>query len=243
MTAWALVAIQRATYPAPEPDLWVTLEPPALLPTGQRQQIVRSTVGEATPQATDDAFLGERTRTVRRQSIKVGNAGGAPAKPAAPDLPLKSLALGDFSRLASRNPPPSEQEGVAGVSGEYVKGIQEGEQTALNTREFVFYGFFERIRSQLDRAWEPILREELIRLYKQGRRLASDQDHVTQVMVVLDREGRVVRVETLGESGTRVLDDSAVRAFNRAGPFPNPPRALLGSEGTVRIRWEFILKT
>jgi protein TonB len=62
-------------------------------------------------------------------------------------------------------------------------------------------------------------------------------------MVVLGGSGQVVRVEVLGESGTRVLDESAVRAFNKAGPFPNPPKALLGRDGTVQIRWEFILKT
>ncbi len=237
-----LVALQRAAEPPAEAPLWVQLEPAQPRQTSQRQQIVRSTQGEVAERAADDAFLGEKTRTVRRQAVKHGSSGGAAPSSSVP-LKLKDLALGDFSRLAARAPPQPAQEGSAGAPGEYVKGIKEGEQTALNTREFVFYGFFERIRSQLDRAWEPILRDELIRLYKQGRRLASDQDHVTQVMVVLGGSGQVVRVEVLGESGTRVLDESAVRAFNKAGPFPNPPKALLGRDGTVQIRWEFILKT
>jgi protein TonB len=68
-------------------------------------------------------------------------------------------------------------------------------------------------------------------------------DHRTEIMVVLDPNGKIVQVEVIGESGTQSLDTAAVEAFNRAGPFPNPPRGLVGSDGRVRIKWEFILKT
>lgn len=223
----------------PEP-LWVEVAPERTS-RKPRQQIVRTARGEESKTAAPDAFLGEKTLRVREQSVslKRGSA-GAPKTEALPRL--RDLGIADFSRLVDRRVEPAPHEGAPGVA-EYVKGISAGETTALNTQEFVFYSFFERIRSQLDRAWEPILREELIRIYKQGRRLASDQDHVTRVAVVLDPSGQVVGVEILGESGTRVLDEAAIRAFNRAGPFPNPPKALIGTRGTVSIRWEFILKT
>jgi protein TonB len=217
-----------------------------------RQQIVRSDTGERTEDATPDAFLGEKTRTVTRQQIKLGNsasrasaASGSESKRAA-KVQLKDLALGDFSRLsrlAEREKTSTTENALSGESGEYVKGLKEGESTALNTREFVFYSFFERIRAQLDQAWEPILRAELIRHYQSGRRLASDQDHITQLVVYLARSGQVVKVEVLSESGTRLLDEAAIRAFNRAGPFPNPPQGLIGNGQSIRIQWQFILKT
>jgi TonB family protein len=245
LAVWALWATNRAAIAPPNPaPLWVELEE-ARAPRLHRQQIVRSDAGQESKQAAEQAYLGEKTRVVAREQFKAGSSApqGVRGGERAPALRLKDLALGDFYRLAGRAPKLAGQEGAEGVSGEYVKGVREGESTALNTREFVFYGFFERIRGQLDRSWEPILREELIRHYKQGRRLASDQDHVTQVAVVLGRDGNVVQIEVLGESGTRLLDEAAVRAFNRAGPFPNPPSALLDGQGRVRIRWEFILKT
>lgn len=245
IAAWALTAIHR-TAMGPESSsqetLWMEFEKikrPEALRT--RQQIVRAQAGEESERAAQDSFWSDKTRTVTREQIRVGNSGAsAAAVPAQAPVPLNKLGVGDLSRLADR---PMETGSSAQLSGEYVKGMREGEQTALNTREFVFYGFFERIRSQLDRAWEPILREELIRHYKRGRRLASDQDHVTQVLVTLGARGEVVRVEVQGESGTQLLDETAIRAFNRAGPFPNPPKGLLGTQGTVQIRWEFILKT
>jgi TonB family protein len=245
MAAWALTAIHRAAF-APDPTssetIWVEFEKtkrPEALRT--RQQIVRADRGEEIQNPVQDAFWSDKTRTVTREQVRVGNSGARGAvAPVEAAIPLKNLGVGAFSKLADR---PVESSPGAQLSGEYIKGMREGEQTALNTREFVFYGFFERIRGQLDRAWEPILREELIRHYKRGRRLASDQDHVTQVLVTLGARGEVVRVEVQGESGTQLLDETAIRAFNRAGPFPNPPKGLLGTQGTVQIRWEFILKT
>ena len=39
------------------------------------------------------------------------------------------------------------------------------------------------------------------------------------------------------------LDSAAVKALNRAGPYPNPPKGLLDANGNAQIRWDFVLKT
>jgi TonB family protein len=127
--------------------------------------------------------------------------------------------------------------------GEYIKGLKEGEFSALNTREFVFYSYFQRIRERLDRAWVPILRAHLTKMYKSGRTLASDMDHHTKILVHLTTDGEITRVQVISESGTRDLDDAAVKAFNKAGPFPNPPKGLIGTAKEIKIPWEFILRT
>jgi TonB family protein len=82
-----------------------------------------------------------------------------------------------------------------------------------------------------------------MRLYRGGRQLAGDMDHTTRVLVTLNKAGEIVRVDLVEESGTRVLDDAAVRAFNQAGPFPNPPQGIVDRNGQIQIRWEFVLKT
>ena len=38
-------------------------------------------------------------------------------------------------------------------------------------------------------------------------------------------------------------DQYSVDAFQKAGPFPNPPKGIVEDDGFVRIRWDFILKT
>jgi protein TonB len=133
--------------------------------------------------------------------------------------------------------------GQANVPQDYVRGVRESEKTLLNTKEYVFFGYFQRIRERLDRAWVPILKQRLLKFYRKGRHLASDTDHSTRVLVVLNSEGEVVRVQVINESGTADLDEAAVSAFNEAGPFPNPPRGIVNPNGEVEIPWEFILKT
>jgi TonB family protein len=129
------------------------------------------------------------------------------------------------------------------VAREYVKGFKESDRTILNTKEYIFYGYFQRIRQRLDRAWEKSLRDKLEKIYHRGRSLASERDYTTRTLVTLDQTGKVVRVQILEESGTRDLDDAAVRAFNEAGPFPNPPQGLVGVGKAVEIRWDFVLRT
>lgn len=126
---------------------------------------------------------------------------------------------------------------------DYVKGIKEASQTSLNTREYVFYGYFTRIRERLDRAWVPILRKQLVKYHYSGRSLASNTDHSTRLIVVLNQKGEVTRVQITSESGTRDLDEAAIRAFNEAGPFPNPPKGMIDQNGEIEIPWEFILRT
>lgn len=151
----------------------------------------------------------------------------------------------------SKNQPQEENQAAkdwvkpqgAIAGGEYIKGLKDSEFSALNTREFVFYSYFQRIRERLDRAWVPILRGQLVRMQKTGRTLASEKDYHTRVLVSLNPDGEIIRVQVISESGTKDLDDVAVRAFNKAGPFPNPPRGLLGSAKEIKIPWAFILRT
>ncbi|MDR3605874.1 MAG: TonB family protein [Oligoflexia bacterium] len=124
---------------------------------------------------------------------------------------------------------------------DYIKGIKEGERTALNTREFVFYSYYQRIRERLDRAWVPILRQKLLTRFRSGRHIASDSDLSTRVIVVLNPTGQVVNVKITTESGLTDLDDAAISAFNQAGPFPNPPRGIVDRDGKIQIPWEFIV--
>lgn len=126
---------------------------------------------------------------------------------------------------------------------EYIKGLKDADETALNTREYVFFSYFQRIRERLDQAWRPLLRDHIEKIYRKGRQIASDREHTTRTLVVLNLQGEIVRVQVLEESGTQDLDSAAIQAFNKAGPFPNPPKGLVESDGTIRIRWDFVLRT
>lgn len=242
-----LLVQQRATHVVPSQPLIIEMED--LLPQARNRdqdtskQVVRTKQADNSLAPDEEAFLGEKNQKVDRQRVSAtgGLRAGSKAQKASPSHAIDLSKLGVSIVPSGRE----KREAVVGDAGirEYVSGVKDGEETLLSTREFVFYGYFERIRGRLDHAWEPILREHLIRHYRQGRRLASEMDHRTEVLVILDQLGKIVRVEIVGESGTQALDTAAIEAFNRAGPFPNPPRGIVGADGRVRIKWEFILKT
>ena len=221
---------------------WVSLEPltppTKTKPIKNQNKVVRTLETHPTEHAVKDAFLSRQTQRVREQTVGRERAGTGTRNSALGNLGINyrpEQKFQDLERLSA------EQLAQIGNPGEYLKGIPQGERTLLNTKEFVFFGYFERIRIRLDQAWDPILRKAVSKFYHQGRKLASDVDHSTRLYVVLDDQGEVTKVQILERSGTRDLDQAAVQAFQQAGPFPNPPQGLIEMDGTIKISWEFIV--
>lgn len=131
----------------------------------------------------------------------------------------------------------------ASSTSDYLRDVDPGVETMLNTREFKYYTYYTRIRRQLSQYWEPRVRDRLSKMFRQGRRISSDQDHITKLLIVLNDQGHLVRVQVLSESGVSDLDEAATDAFRSAAPFPNPPKGIVESDGTVKIRWDFVLES
>lgn len=239
-------------------------------------RVVETERAKKSDQAVPNAFLGEQTQTVDRETVsknrhtEMGKSAQAKNKLAQPKrltkakTKISTQAIPSLSQLglpffrtkpdlsiAQENqhpdfavPEPREDGSLeAQVPHDYIKGMKEGEKTALNTKEYMFYGYFKRIRDRLDLAWNGILKDKITRMHYSGRHLASEMDHTTRLLVTLNGKGSVVRIQMMEESGTHDLDDAAIRAFNDAGPFPNPPQGLVDSKGIISIRWDFVLKT
>ena len=140
------------------------------------------------------------------------------------------------------NPKSQRKAGRESASHDYLKDREKGIQTLLNTREFAYYSYYHRIRKKIQLFWEPAIKQKIRHIFATGRRLASTQDRITKVIIVLNNRGQLVAVQVLGESGIRDLDDAAVEAFRSAEPFPNPPKGMTEKDGKIRIRWDFVLE-
>ncbi|RYZ84558.1 MAG: TonB family protein [Proteobacteria bacterium] len=237
-----------------------------------KNQLVQTLPGQKIKEPVKDAFLGEHTQVVDRQETRAASSMGELAadskktsdalkpKPAArkqvavqpetpplPSLDQLGVKLPTPKKTVAeqiQETTPDEEGSMTGqAGGEFVKGFKEGERTLLNTKEYVFFTYFQRVRKSLDKAWDRTLRAELDKYFKRGRQLASQTDYVTQLMVFLDHGGQIKKIRIMSESGTIDLDDAAIKAFNKAGPFPNPPKGLVDSSGQVKIRWDFVLRT
>lgn len=143
-------------------------------------------------------------------------------------------------------PRPGSQANGGGdgpsATDDHLNDVATGAQTLLNTREFVYYSYYTRIKDKLRQYWEPKIKEKMERIVRQGRTIASETERVTKVVIILDSRGTLVRVQVVGASGLVDLDDAAVEAFKAAAPFPNPPKGIVEKDGLIRIRWDFVLE-
>jgi TonB family protein len=250
----------------PEPEELVWIED-----TEDKQRVVFDDSAEETDEAEDDAFFSRDNRktdeqTVAKETNTTSTSNGQQAQPKeetakAPDQQAKPLGkLAKFGlKLPQKMQHPKQakvgqtldqprRSDYADVFGkryeEYVEGMKEGQTTVLNTKEFVFFTYYERIRRQLEQAWPKLLQQKMRRLWRMGGRFpASEKQHKTQTILVLDQAGEVIKVSVVLPSGTQELDDAAVEAFNEAGPFPNPPEAIVDDNGLITINWTFVLTT
>ncbi len=144
-------------------------------------------------------------------------------------------------------PDPTAEQTASGDGHEVSKTddhlkVPTGMQTMLSTREFIYYSYYNRIKDKLRQYWEPKIREKFERTVRQGRQIASEGDKITKVVIVLDEKGTLIGVQILSASGLVDLDEAAVEAFRAAAPFPNPPKGIVGEDGTIKIRWDFVLE-
>lgn len=127
------------------------------------------------------------------------------------------------------------------ATDDYLPDIAVAANTLLNTREYKFASFYERIREKLNHQWQSRVRAEMESLYLQGVH-HIEGERTTKLRIALNPEGRVVKIEKYGSAGFHELDRAAVNAFEVAGPFSNPPRELLeGSEQLLSIDWHFVV--
>lgn len=190
-------------------------------------------------------------QNLKTKDIKAGKP--VESKKSSPPAPNLNQLLAAYDPMAAgfkKQEAKTNQETEAAQKGgsvsqtsDYLKDVDQGIETLLNTREFKYYTYYNRIRKQLSQFWEPKVREKVNSMFQQGRKIASAQDRTTKLLIVLNSAGTLVNVKVLSDSGVRDLDDAAIEAFRAAAPFPNPPKGIIETDGTVKIRWDFVLET
>jgi protein TonB len=157
----------------------------------------------------------------------------------------------EYSEKEYKRPISAAKKGLAngkrglkglGQSNDFLEDIPLGDFTKLNTQEFEFYGFYHRIRQKLEQFWGRNIQDQADKIFKSGRSLASDTNHITALEIELNHNGEIVKVDIKSASGIRELDSAAIETFNQAGPFPNPPAKMLKG-GKAKIKWSFVVNT
>lgn len=157
---------------------------------------------------------------------------GEPAPPGAASSQAVALAQAGDQAV------PADEAGAP--APDHIRGVKTGSDTFLNSREYMYATFFNRLKRLVGQVWHPGVRDALERRDTIGHGPAKDE-LVTLVFVSLEPDGDLETVQLLRSSGLAVFDDLALRAFHDAAPFPNPPRGLIGPDGRIRFRFGFTI--
>ncbi|MFZ5440202.1 MAG: energy transducer TonB family protein [Myxococcota bacterium] len=127
---------------------------------------------------------------------------------------------------------------VGGAPNDHLDA-DEGDGTYLNTREFKYASFFNRVKQSVSQNWTPV---EQLRLRDPTGQIYGGRDRHTVLTITLDDTGRLKDAFVDKSSGLDFLDLEAIKAFERAQPFPNPPPGIVAADQTIRFQFGFFLE-
>ena len=151
--------------------------------------------------------------------------------------PGQTGAGGGAPRVPNLRPTDEQLQRVAGGgSVDHYDDVDDGDITAVNSRQWVGASFMNRTKRQVAQEWRPA---DVWRRYDPSGAVYGFKTRITVLRVVLSTDGALVKSTVIRASGVDFLDDEAVRAFQAAAPFPNPPDVLRGDDGNITFNFAF----
>jgi TonB family protein len=127
---------------------------------------------------------------------------------------------------------------LASPSNDYLKKIEKGDKTELNTRKFIYAAYFNKIKKAISRHWTP---NYVMMINDPRRHIYGKSNRYTKLKVMLSENGAVSSINVMTSSGVDFLDREAINAFKMASPFPNPPENLLNEKKELEIQFGFMV--
>ena len=122
-------------------------------------------------------------------------------------------------------------------SSQSLDDIPLGDFNQLNTSKYKNYAYNMRVRGRIEQLWFRAINSAVGNISTRGRYLASEV-HRTTLKIVLNSKGKILDVNVMGASGVKEFDESAIKSFNEAVAFPNPPKDMI-KNGQVTLNWSF----
>jgi len=186
-----------------------------------------------------------KARETNATSPNVGRRSAQPAreaKAAEPTPKMRQSTNGLLAKKPEQEPvskliPTWKNAGDNGApSNDYLRNVQVDNDTKLNAAQWEHAAFFNRMKDAIARRWNP---NRAIRRYDPTGVLVKNQDRLTGLLATIDRDGKLIEIKVVKQSGVYYLDDEALNAFKEAAPFSNPPKKLFASADTFEIHYGF----
>jgi TonB family protein len=159
-----------------------------------------------------------------RSEIPRGQAGAGGGVPDVPNLKPTEEVL---------------ERALGGGSVDHLEDVENGDETSLSAKRWVYASFFNRLKRQVAQVWDP--NSVWRRVDPTGTRYGS-KTRITEVRVSLSPRGEITKILVIAPSGSNELDEEAVRAFRVAAPFPNPPEGLLQKDNLITFAFSFFFE-
>jgi TonB family protein len=196
----------------------------------EQEQRVRGSTGGSTGAPAADGYTArkgdgaiDQQRRERNEAVG-GQSGAGGGAPQAPNLKPTDEVL---------------ERAIGGGSVDHLEDVENGDESALSAKKFIYAGFFNRMKRQVAQNWDPAT---VWRRRDPTGTVFGFKTRVTEVRVSLSRNGDIAKILVTTPSGVVELDDEAVRAFKSAGPFPNPPEALIQKDNLITFGFSFFFE-
>lgn len=156
-----------------------------------------------------------------RSETPKGENGAGGGQPTAPNLKASQDVL---------------ERALGGGNVDHFDDVEDGDETALNSKRWVYATFFNRMKRQVAQNWDP---GSVWRRIDPTGQVNGFKTRVTEVRVSLSPTGALAKIVVTSPSGVSDLDDEAVRAFHAAAPFPNPPKELVAKDDLITFAFFF----
>jgi TonB family protein len=196
----------------------------------QQEQRIRGSTSGDDGQASADGYMqkkgdGSFDQAKRdRSEVARGDNGAGGGQPDVPNLKPSQEVL---------------ERAVGGGNVDHMDDVDSGDETALNSKRWVYASFFNRMKRQVAQNWDPA---SIWRRNDPTGQIYGFKTRVTEVRVSLSSTGSLEKIVIVNPSGVGDLDDEAVRAFHAAAPFPNPPKELAGRDNLITFGFSFFFE-
>ena len=127
---------------------------------------------------------------------------------------------------------------LASPSNDYLKKVEKGDETALNTKKFIYAAYFNKIKQAISKHWTP---GYVLVINDPNGHIYGRKNRYTKLKVMLSENGTISKISVITGSGIDFLDREAINAFKMAAPFQNPPEALLNENRELEIQFGFMV--
>jgi TonB family protein len=128
------------------------------------------------------------------------------------------------------------ERALGGGSVDHLPDVDNGDETSLSSKRWVYASFFNRLKRQVAQNWDP---NSVWRHADPTGTVYGTKTRVTEVRVSLSPRGELAKILVVTPSGSVELDEEAMRAFRTAAPFVNPPDGLVQKDNLITFGFSF----